>query len=157
GDNPSSKGNVPSSSGLNIQNAQDLPKNTSHVQPDIRRSNRTMKMPAKFNDYVVNSSKKYGLEKYVTYSKLTTSNYCFSTNLNKSSKPSSYYEAIKNLYWIEAMNNEIEALNRNNTWTICNLPARRKPVGSKWLWKIKYKSSREIERYKARLVANGFS
>nr|GEX52303.1 hypothetical protein [Tanacetum cinerariifolium] len=46
-------------------------------------------------------------------------------------------EAIKNPHWIEAMNNEIKALNRNNTWTIYDLPAGSKPVGSKWLWKIK--------------------
>nr|GEY38093.1 copia protein [Tanacetum cinerariifolium] len=66
-------------------------------------------------------------------------------------------KAIKNPNWIEAMNNEIEALNRNDTWTICDLPSGRKAVGSKWLWKIKYKSTGEIERYKARVVAKGFS
>ncbi|GKE05009.1 ribonuclease H-like domain-containing protein [Tanacetum coccineum] len=55
------------------------------------------------------------------------------------------------------MNNEIEALNRNNTWTICDFPIGRKPIGSKWLWKIKYKAFGDIERYKARLVAKGFS
>ncbi|GKB33590.1 ribonuclease H-like domain-containing protein [Tanacetum coccineum] len=127
GDNSSSKGNVPSSFGLNTQRS--LPENTSQVQPDGRRSSRSVKMPAKFNDYVVNDTRKYGLEKYVTYSNLNTS----------------------------TMNNEIEALNRNNTWTICDLPEGRKAVGSKWLFKIKYKSTREIERYKAWLVAKGFS
>ncbi|GKD79614.1 putative RNA-directed DNA polymerase, partial [Tanacetum coccineum] len=50
-----------------------------------------------------------------------------------SSEPTSYYEAIKNPNWVEAMNNEIEALNRNNTWTICDLSSGRKAVGSKWL------------------------
>ncbi|GKB44005.1 ribonuclease H-like domain-containing protein [Tanacetum coccineum] len=59
--------------------------------------------------------------------------------------------------WVKAMNNEIEALNRNNTWTICVLPVGRKPIGIMWIWKIKYKASGEIERYKARLIAKGFS
>ncbi|GJV84746.1 ribonuclease H-like domain-containing protein [Tanacetum coccineum] len=130
---------------------------TSIGHPDIRRSSTVPKMHAKFNDYVVNSSKKYGLKKYVTYTNLNTSNYCFSTNLNKSSEPTSYFEAVKNPNWIEAMNNEIEALNRNNTWTVCDLPEGRKAIGSKWLWKIKYKSSGEIKRYKARVMAKGFS
>ncbi|GJT66989.1 ribonuclease H-like domain-containing protein [Tanacetum coccineum] len=55
------------------------------------------------------------------------------------------------------MNNEIEALNRYNTWTVCDLLVGRKAVGSKWLWKIKYKYTGEIERNKARVVAKGFS
>ncbi|GKC31474.1 ribonuclease H-like domain-containing protein [Tanacetum coccineum] len=155
GDNPSSEGNVLSSSStLNIQNAQSLPENTSQVQHEVRRFSRTVKMPAKFSDY---GFFLYGLEKYVTYSKLNTSSYCFFTNLNKYIEPTSYSKAVKNPHWIEAMNNEIKDLNMNNTWTICDLPIGRKPTGSKWLWKIKYKSSGEIERYKARMVAKGFS
>ncbi|XP_071713645.1 uncharacterized mitochondrial protein AtMg00810-like [Rutidosis leptorrhynchoides] len=51
------------------------------------------------------------------------------------------------------MNLEIDALNRNNTWIITELSPDRKPVGSKWVYRIKYKSNGEIERYNARLVA----
>ncbi|GJV52624.1 ribonuclease H-like domain-containing protein [Tanacetum coccineum] len=40
---------------------------------------------------------------------------------------------------------------RINTWTICNLSAARKPIGCKWIFKIKYKA------YGARLAAKGFS
>ncbi|GJZ58577.1 ribonuclease H-like domain-containing protein [Tanacetum coccineum] len=58
---------------------------------------------------------------------------------------------------VNVMNNDIEALNRNNTWTECDLPSGRKPIGSKWIWKIKYKASSKIEMYKARLAAKGFS
>nr|GEX69133.1 ribonuclease H-like domain-containing protein [Tanacetum cinerariifolium] len=49
------------------------------------------------------------------------------------------------------------ALNKINTWTNCDLPEGRKAVWSKWLFKIKYKSTGAIDRYKARLVAKGFS
>ncbi|GJY38774.1 ribonuclease H-like domain-containing protein [Tanacetum coccineum] len=72
-------------------------------------------------------------------------------------QPTSYIETLSDNNWIEAINNEIEALNRNNTWTICDLPVGRKAIGSKWIFKIKYKSSGDIKRYKARLVAKGFS
>nr|GEV18014.1 putative ribonuclease H-like domain-containing protein [Tanacetum cinerariifolium] len=58
---------------------------------------------------------------------------------------------------VEAMNKEMEALNRNNTWVITDLPKGRKPVGCKWIYKIKYKSNGEVERYQVRLVAKGCS
>ncbi|GJY30832.1 ribonuclease H-like domain-containing protein [Tanacetum coccineum] len=51
---------------------------------------------------------------------------------------------------------EIDALLRNDTWETIDLPKDRKSIGSKWIFKIKYKSSGEIDRYKARLVAQGF-
>ncbi|GJU34871.1 ribonuclease H-like domain-containing protein [Tanacetum coccineum] len=114
-------------------------------------------MHAKFNNYVVGSSRKYGLEKYVTYSNLNDSNLCISATLNKSFKNNTYYKAVKNPNWIKAMNQEIKALIRNNTWTICDLPKGRKPVRSKWLFIIKYKSTSEIKRYKARMVAKSFN
>nr|GEY07117.1 putative reverse transcriptase, RNA-dependent DNA polymerase, Gag-polypeptide of LTR copia-type [Tanacetum cinerariifolium] len=114
-----------------------------------RKSNRQTKLRAKFNDYVVNISKKYRLEKVVNYSKLSYDNYCFLTSLNKSTEPSTFYEAVKDRNWIDAMNAEIEALNKNNTWTITNLPKGRKAIGIKWVYKIIYKATCNIDRYKA--------
>ncbi|GKD52014.1 putative RNA-directed DNA polymerase, partial [Tanacetum coccineum] len=93
----------------------------------------------------------------VNYSNLSCDNFSFITNLNKTSEPKTYKEVVLDSKWVEAMNSEIKALNRNNTWTITELPKGRKPIGHKWIWKIKYKSTGEIERYTARLVAKGFS
>ncbi|GJV43753.1 putative RNA-directed DNA polymerase [Tanacetum coccineum] len=50
-------------------------------------------------------------------------NFSFVTNLNKTVEPKSYKEAVLDSKWIDAMNAEIEALNRNNTWTITELPS----------------------------------
>ncbi|GJW49543.1 ribonuclease H-like domain-containing protein [Tanacetum coccineum] len=51
---------------------------------------------------------------------------------------------------------EMDAFLRNGTWEIVELPEGRKSIGSKWIYKIKFKSSGEIDRYKARFVAQGF-
>nr|GEW66301.1 ribonuclease H-like domain-containing protein [Tanacetum cinerariifolium] len=65
---------------------------------------------------------KYGIEKYVGYSKLNSDNYCFITQLNKNFKPKSFFEASKFPYWIDAMNQEMNALLRNGAWDIVDLP-----------------------------------
>ncbi|GJT99861.1 ribonuclease H-like domain-containing protein [Tanacetum coccineum] len=49
------------------------------------------------------------------------------------------------------------ALLRNDTWEVTDVPKDRKAISSKWVFKIKYKSNGEIDRYKARLVAKGFN
>nr|GEW40028.1 retrovirus-related Pol polyprotein from transposon TNT 1-94 [Tanacetum cinerariifolium] len=51
---------------------------------------------------------------------------------------------------------EMDALLRNDTWDIVYFPKDIKAIGSKWIFKIKYRSSGEIDRYKARLVVQGF-
>ncbi|GKA83777.1 ribonuclease H-like domain-containing protein, partial [Tanacetum coccineum] len=69
----------------------------------------------------------------------------------------SFSEASKFPHLVDAMNQEMNALLRNITWDIVELPKDKKAIGSKWIYKIKYQSSEEIDRFKARLVAHGFS
>ncbi|GJY20493.1 ribonuclease H-like domain-containing protein [Tanacetum coccineum] len=123
----------------------------------VRKSSIVSNLPSKYNDFILPSNKKYGIEKHANYSKLSTMNFCFATNLNKFVEPKSYVEAAQDKHWVETMNNEMEALFRNNTWILTDLLVNRKTIGCKLLFKIKYKSSGEIERYKARLLSKGFS
>lgn len=51
----------------------------------------------------------------------------------------------------------MEALHRNSTWNITSFPKNGKPIGCRWIDKIKYKPNRELEHYKAHLVAKGYN
>ena len=53
------------------------------------------------------------------------------------------------------MRKEIQALEKNGTWTVEDLPVGKRAIGSKWVYKIKYNSDGSIERCKARLVILG--
>jgi histone deacetylase 1/2 len=55
------------------------------------------------------------------------------------------------------MQEEYNSLMANNTWTLVSLPVGRKPVSCKWVFKIKQGTNGEVERYKARLMARGFT
>ncbi|CAL2227907.1 unnamed protein product [Prunus armeniaca] len=66
-------------------------------------------------------------------------------------------EAFNDPKWAEAMNIEMEALQKNNTWDIVNLLKGTKPVGYRWMFSVKYNANGIMERYKARLVAKGFT
>ena len=52
---------------------------------------------------------------------------------------------------------ETEALEKNGTWEIVELPRGKKPIGCKWMFTVKYKVDGSLERYKARLVAKGYT
>ena len=53
------------------------------------------------------------------------------------------------------MTKEIDALSRNRTWDLVDLPLDKSVIGCKWVFKIKTRSDESIERYKAYLVAKG--
>lgn len=54
------------------------------------------------------------------------------------------------------MANELQALHSNNTWDLVPLPPGKKPIDSKWVYKVKLRSDGSLECHKARLVAKGY-
>ncbi len=75
-------------------------------------------------------------------------------------KPQNIEEALtceNSKEWECAMQEEYDSLMANNTWTLEPPPAGRKPVSCKWVFKIKQGANGEVEHYKARLVARGFT
>eukprot|EP00253_Pinus_taeda_P028794 PITA_28794 len=59
--------------------------------------------------------------------------------------------------WKEAMVDEMASLYKNEAWDLVELQAGRKPIGSKWVFKKKTNAEGKVEKYKAQLVAKGYS
>ena len=51
----------------------------------------------------------------------------------------------------------MKSMNDNEVWDLVELSKGVKPIGCKWIFKIKKNSKGNIERYKARLIAKGFT
>ena len=71
-----------------------------------------------------------------------------------------YWEAMESEdsnKWYRAMEDELESLQKCKTWTLVPLPKRRKTIDNRWVFVKKMNSQNEVLRYKARLVARGFT
>src|SRR3984893_6566487 len=80
--------------------------------------------------------------------------------LTSGSEPHSYKEAMRcddAGLWLEACQYEYNALQQHDVWELCELPTGRKAVGCRWVYRIKTNSDGTVEKYRARLVAQGFS
>ncbi|KAJ9550673.1 hypothetical protein OSB04_014718 [Centaurea solstitialis] len=99
----------------------------------VRRSDRVRQVPAHLRDY-----------------------HCYATLLSNH-EPTSYKEAASCSQWQAAMQEELRALAKAHTWDSVLLPSGKRPIGSKWVFKIKTRSDGSVDRYKARLVAKGFN
>jgi len=51
---------------------------------------------------------------------------------------------------------EIEMIEKNNTWELVDRPKDREVIGVKWVYKTKLNSDGSIQKYKARLLDKGF-
>ena len=75
--------------------------------------------------------------------------------------PQTYDEAVNDpvygLKWLEAIKRELGQLKANNTWRKETPPKDANIVTCKWVFGVKYNSDGSVERFKARLVARGFS
>lgn len=75
-------------------------------------------------------------------------------------EPKSFNEAMNSSFkvnWLNAMKGEINSLEKNDAWKLTDLPPGRKAIGCKWVYKVKYNPNGSVQRFKARLVAQGYS
>jgi hypothetical protein len=94
---------------------------------------------------------------FVSYEALSPSYRAFVASLQTVSIPKDWKAAKQDPKWREAMIEELEALRKNKTWVLTTLPAGKKAVSCKWIYTVKQNPEGKVERYKARLVARGYS
>lgn len=139
----------------------------------LRRSNRDRHPPGYLKDYVVHtalynppshtpalaesSGTSHPIERYLCYAGIANHHKGFLAAIDSDIEPQSYREAILDPRWNAAMAEEIRALESNKTWTIEKLPSGKRPIGCRWVFKVKRQADGSVERYKARLVAKGFT
>ncbi|GAU43894.1 hypothetical protein TSUD_399420 [Trifolium subterraneum] len=148
---------------------------------NLRRSTRTKSFPSHLSDYVCNLSTDvtkssssgilYPISHFHSYANLSASHNKFALPVTNDVEPMlpgcGYGTGIRYRVeptrastqdcWVKAMNGVLQALQQNKTWIIVDTPLHVKPVGSRWVYKVKHKADGSIERYKARLVAKAIS
>ena len=75
-------------------------------------------------------------------------------------EPTTFENALSGEYskeWKAAADLEYSALMDNQTWSLVELPEGKNVVGCKWVFRVKYDGKGEVNRFKGRLVAQGFS
>ncbi|KAL4036708.1 hypothetical protein IC575_000273 [Cucumis melo] len=70
--------------------------------------------------------------------------------------PITFDEAIQDEKWKIAMDQEIDAIRRNETWELMEVPTNKQALGVKWVYRTKLMSDGNVEKYKARLVVKGY-
>ncbi|RVW29582.1 Retrovirus-related Pol polyprotein from transposon TNT 1-94 [Vitis vinifera] len=111
-----------------------------NVDSILRRSTRVRK-PAIPSDYVV-----YLQE--------------LDYDIGAENDPETFSQAIsckESNLWYDAMKDEMNSMASNGVWNLVEFPNGAKAIGCKWVFKTKKDPLGNIERYKVRLVAKGFT
>lgn len=115
------------------------------------------KPPNKYSPDFKEQRSKYPIANFVSIERLSEPLKMFARTLSSHCVPNDIYEALTDPEWTRAIQEEMNALLKYNTWVLSPLPEGKKIVGCKWVFSIKHKADGTVERYKARLVAKGYT
>ena len=71
--------------------------------------------------------------------------------------PLTFNDTVKKIKWRKAVDVEIAAIEKNDTWQLTDLPEGEKSIRVKWIYKTRLNEKGEVDKYKARLVAKGYT
>jgi hypothetical protein len=93
-----------------------------------------------------------GIRKEKVFTNGTVRYGCFAI----SEEPQDLSTVLEDKHWKAAMDDEFNALIKNNTWHLVAPENIKNVIDCKWVYKVKKKADGSLDRYKARLVAKGF-
>ena len=139
-----------------------VPTHSSQVPVnEPRRSNRLSKPPTWLSDYVT-KTRVGGVGEpeaapvvNVGEAEASCAFTAFVNQVVQIEDPTSFNSAVHSEKWVKAMDVELGALERNNTWKLTTLPPNKRAIGCKWLFKTKFHPDGTVEIEKARLVVLG--
>ena len=129
---------------IEVEQNPDIESETEEEQAESeerRQSERTRRPPVRF-----------GIDEYADTATASIPHVAYVAH--QIAEPNTMDEALAgdlSNEWKEAADLEYDSLLQNETWDLVELPRGRETIGSKWVFKIKYKGDGEIERFKARL------
>lgn len=72
-------------------------------------------------------------------------------------EPKDFVKACKDENWMRSMEEELNQIEKNNTWELVPRPKDKKVIGTKWVFKNKLNEAGEVVRNKARLVCKVYT
>jgi hypothetical protein len=72
-------------------------------------------------------------------------------------EPNSFEEASKDEFWNKAMDEELDQIEKNDTWKLVPRPNNKNVISTKWVFGNKLNEDGHVTRNKARLVCKGYT
>lgn len=145
-----------------MMNDDSLPEEQATPKISKAEAKRISKLPAHLKDYYCNIAEcdteiPYPMSSYMSLESLSDEYKNYICAVAMYPEPTNFAQAKRFDEWLKAMNEELKALESNDTWTVCSLPPGKHAIGCKWVYKLKFNADGTLERHKARLVAKGYT
>ena len=143
---------------MNINDSKDEVQNNPELEKEIASDEPIeMELPQNDIDETVNTLRRSSRPRKIPNA------YGEWVNITRDSRnmePKSFKEAMSDDNregWMKAMSEEMKSLKKNCVWELVTLPAGRRAIGCKWVYKSKVNEDGLVDRLKARLVAQGYN